>query len=142
MKIKNLIFTFVLGITVLSGCQSGIVWDEVPESVYSNLELAGSMVRSRPRELFVNKVWQVNHNDGKGQWLENYLARSVMDAIENGIEYTNNTGASMTILNKSLAVGETMTVNNIKEIVDDSSAPEGKKHIIHVFLLDKVTTKK
>lgn len=51
MKIKNLIFTFVLGITVLSGCQSGIVWDEVPESVYSNLELAGSMVRSRPREI-------------------------------------------------------------------------------------------
>ena len=138
MKIKNLIFTFVLGITVLSGCQSGIVWDEVPESVYSNLELAGSMVRSRPRELFVNKVWQVNHNDGKGQWLEKYLARSVMDAIENGIEYTNNTGASMMILNKSLAVGETMTVNNIKEIVDDSSAPEGEKHIIHVFLLDKV----
>lgn len=61
-----------------------------------------------------------------------------MDAIENGIEYTNNTGASMMILNKSLAVGETMTVNNIKEIVDDSSAPEGEKHIIHVFLLDKV----
>ena len=61
-----------------------------------------------------------------------------MDAIENGIEYTNNTGAPMTILNKTLAAGETMKVNNTKEIVDDSSAPEGKKHIIHVFTLDKV----
>lgn len=138
MKIKNLLFAFIFGITTLTSCQSGIVWDEVPESVYSNLELAGAMVRNRPRELFVNKVWQVNHNDGKGQWLENYLARSVMDAIENGIEYTNNTGAPMTILNKTLAAGETMKVNNAKEIVDDSSAPEGKKHIIHVFTLDKV----
>lgn len=138
MKIKSLLFAFTLGITVLSGCQSGLVWDEVPESVYSNLKLSGAMVRNRPRELFVNKVWQVNHNNGKGQWLENYLARSVVDAIENGIEYTNNTGATMTILDKTLAVGETMTVKNTMEIVDDSSAPEGKKYIIHVFTLDKV----
>ncbi|MFV0583994.1 MAG: DUF5018-related domain-containing protein [Parabacteroides gordonii] len=138
MKIKNLLYTFILGVTTLTGCQSALVWDEVPESVYSNLELSGAMVRNRPRELFVKKVWQVNHNDGKGQWLDNYLARSVMDAIENGIEYTNNTGAPITILDKTLSAGETMTVKNTKEIVDDSSAPEGKKHIIHVFTLDKV----
>ena len=53
MKIKNLLFAFIFGITTLTSCQSGIVWDEVPESVYSNLELAGAMVRNRPRELFV-----------------------------------------------------------------------------------------
>lgn len=138
MKIKNLLFAFIFGITALTSCQSGIVWDEVPESVYSNLELSGGFVRNRPRELFVNKVWQVNYNNGKGQWLENYLARSVVDAIENGIEYTNNTGAPMSILNKTLAAGETMTVKNTMEIIDDSSAPEGKKYIIHVFTLDKV----
>lgn len=138
MKIKNLLFAFTVGVTALTSCQSGIVWDEVPEDVYSNLELSGAMVRNRPRELFVNKVWQVNHNDGKGQWLEYYLSQSFFNAIENGIEYTNNTGAPVTILDKTLAVGETMTVKNTKEIVDDSSAPEGKKHIIHVFTLDKV----
>lgn len=138
MKIKSLLFALTLGITTLSSCQSGLVWDDVPESVYSNLELSGAMVRNRPRELFVNKVWQVNYNNGKGQWLENYLARSVFDAIENGIEYTNNTGAPITIVDKTLATGETMTVKNTMEIVDDSSAPEGKKYIIHVFALDKV----
>lgn len=138
MKIKSILFAITLGITTLSGCQSGIVWDEVPESVYSNLNMGTGLVRNRPRELFANKVWQVNHNDGKGQWLDNYIARSLIDAFETGMEYTNNTSSNVTILNKVLTPGEKMLVKNTLEIVDDSSAPEGKKYIAHMFTFDKV----
>lgn len=138
MKIKSILFAITLGITTLSGCQSGIVWDEVPESVYSNLELGTGLVRNRPRELFTNKVWQVNHNDGKGQWLENYIAMSLLDVFENGMEYTNNTGSNVIILGKVLAPGEKTTVKNTLEIVDDNAAPEGKKYIVHMFTFDKV----
>lgn len=138
MKIKNILLALTLGLTTLSSCQSGIEWDEVPESVYSNLELGTGLVRNRPRELFTNKVWQVNHNNGKGQWLENYIAMSLLDAFENGIEYTNNTGSNVTILNKVLAPGEKMLVKNTQEIVEDSAAPEGKKYIVHMFTFDKV----
>lgn len=138
MKIKSILFAITLGITTLSGCQSGIVWDEVPESVYSNLEMGTGLVRNRPRELFTNKVWQVNHNNGKGQWLENYIAMTLLDVFENGMEYTNNTGSNVTILEKVLAPGEKMSVKNTLEIVDDSSAPEGKKYIAHIFSFDKI----
>lgn len=110
MKIKSILFAITLAITALYGCQSGIVWDEVPESVYSELDMGTGLVRNRPRELFVNKVWQINHNDGKGQWLENYIARSLLNSFENGMEYVNNTGSNITILDKTLAPGEKMTV--------------------------------
>ena len=138
MKIKSILFAITLAVTALSGCQSGIVWDEVPESVYSELDLGVGLVRNRPRELFTEKVWQVNHNNGKGQWLDNYIARSLIDVFEGGMEYTNNTGANLTILNNVLAPGEKTLVKNKLEIVDDSSAPEGKKYIVHMFTFDKV----
>lgn len=138
MKIKSILFAITLAVTTLSGCQSGIVWDEVPESVYSELDLGIGLMKNRPRELFTNKVWQVNHNDGKGQWLENYIARSLFEIFETGMEYVNNTGANVTILSKVLAPGEKMLVKNTLEIVDDSSAPEGKKYIAHIFTFDKV----
>ena len=138
MKIKSILFAITFAITALYGCQSGIVWDEVPESVYSELDMGTGLVRNRPRELFVNKVWQINHNDGKGQWLENYIARSLLNSFENGMEYVNNTGSNITILDKTLAPGEKMTIKNTLEIVDDSSAPEGKKYIAHIFSFDKV----
>lgn len=136
MKIKNILLAITLGLTTLSGCQSGIVWDEVPESVYSELDLGTGLVRNRPRELFVNKVWQINY--GKGQWLDNYIARSLLSSFETGMEYVNNTGSNVTILNKTLAPGEKMEVKNTLEIVDDGSAPEGKKYIAHIFSFDKV----
>lgn len=138
MKIKSILFAITLAVTTLSGCQSGIVWDEVPESVYSELDLGVGLVRNRPRELFTNKVWQVNHNDGKGQWLENYIARSLLSSFETEMEYVNDTESNITILDKTLAPGEKMMVKNTLEIVDDSSAPEGKKYIAHVFSFDKV----
>lgn len=136
MKVKNIILAFALGLTTLSGCQSGLVWDEVPESVYSELDLGTGLVRNRPRELFTNKVWQINY--GNGQWLENYIARSLLNSFESGMEYVNNTGANVTVLDKTLAPGEKMMVKNILSVVDDSTAPEGKKYIVHVFSFDKV----
>lgn len=138
MKIKNILLAITLCATTLSGCQSGIVWDEVPESVYSELDMGVGLVRNRPRELFVNKVWQVNHNDGKGQWLENYIARSQLSSYETGMDYVNNTGSNVKILDKVLAPGEKMVIKNKLEIVDDKSAPEGKKYIAHIFTFDKV----
>lgn len=68
MKLKNIVLALTLGLTSLSGCQSGIVWDEVPESAYSELGLGSGYMRNRPRELFKNKVWQINYGTS-GQWL-------------------------------------------------------------------------
>lgn len=136
MKIKSILAAITLGLTALSGCQSGIVWDEVPESIYSELDLGSGLVKNRPRELFTNKVWQINY--GQGQWVENFIAQSYLPSFEQGMEYVNNTGSNVTILDKTLAPGEKMMVKNSLEVVDDSSAPEGKKYIVHVFSFNKV----
>lgn len=140
MKLKNILVAAVFCIAALPGCQSGIVYDEVPESVYTNVNMGSGLVKVRVRELFTNKIWQVNHNDGKGQWLENWLAQTLIsEGYQNGKDYTNNTGSDVTIMGKVLKPGETMFVQNTLEIVDDSSAPEGKKYIAHIFSPTKVT---
>ena len=134
MKIKNIFLATIMCITTLGSCTSGIVYDEVPESVYSELGLGSGLAKIRVRELFNNKIWQVNHNDGKGQWLESYIGQTqISQAYQGGKEYTNNTGADITIMGKVLKVGETVLVKNEIEVVDDSSAPEGKRYIVHLF---------
>lgn len=140
MKIKTIFCLMSLFILTLSGCQSGIVYDEVPESVYSNVDLGTGYAKVRVRDLFHQKVWQVNHNDGKGQWLEDYLAQTqIGEGYQSGKEYINNTGKELTILGNTLMPGEKMIVRNKMEMVDDTSAPEGKRFIVHIFAPTTVT---
>ena len=40
MKINKILAVITFGLITLSGCQSGIVWDEVPESTTSKTVLA------------------------------------------------------------------------------------------------------
>ena len=134
MKIIKIFLATMFCITLLGSCTSGLVYGEVPESVYSEVGLGGGLAKIRVRELLTNKVWQVNHNDGKGQWLKEYIAQTQISGdYQNGKDYTNNTGADITIMGKVLKVGETMNVKNAIEIVDDSAAPDGKKYIVHLF---------
>lgn len=140
MKIKTIFCLMSLFVLALSGCQSGIVYDEVPESVYSNVDLGTGYAKVRVRDLFHQKVWQVNHNNGKGQWLEEYLAQTqIGDGYLNGKEYINNTGKDVTILGETLKPGDKKMVQNKLEMVDDASAPEGKRYIAHIFAPTKVT---
>lgn len=138
MKIKNIFVAGMLCLAALSGCTNGIVYDEVPESVYSDVSLGSGLAKIRVRELFVNKVWQVNHNNGQGQWLENYIGQTLIsEGYQNGKEYTNNTGSDVTIMGKVLKPGQAMFVQNKLEVVDDKSAPDGKKYIAYLFSPNK-----
>lgn len=129
-----------LCMAALASCTSGIVYDEVPESVYSDVELGAGLAKIRVRELFTNKVWQVNHNDGKGQWLEEFLAQTqISQGYQDGKDYINNTGSDVTIMGQVLKPGEKMFVQNTLEEVADNSAPDGKKYIAYLFSPTKVT---
>ena len=134
MKIKNISAITITCLLILVSCTQGIVYDEVPESVYTELGLGSGLAKIRVRELFENKVWQVNYNDGQGQWLENYIGMTqISGGYEAGKDYTNNTGSDVTIMGKVVKPGEKMYVNNTLEEVADASAPEGKKYIVHMF---------
>lgn len=140
MKIIKIFLATMFCITLLGSCTSGLVYGEVPESVYSEVGLGSGLAKIRVRELLTNKIWQVNHNDGKGQWLKEYIVQTqISQAYQDGKDYTNNTNADITIMGKVLKVGETMKVKNTIEEVDDSSAPDGKRYIIHLFSPTMVT---
>ena len=138
MKIKTLFILGIISILSLTNCTQGIEYDEVPESVYTELGLGNGLSKIRVRELFEDKVWQVNHNNGKGQWLENAIFMTqISQAYQDGKNYVNNTTANITIMGQVLLPGETMFVKNTLEEVVDASAPEGKKYIIHLFSPNK-----
>ncbi len=134
MKIKNIVAITITCIIMMTGCTQGLVFDEVPESVYTELGLGSGLGKIRVRELFVDKVWQVNYNNGQGQWLDNYIGMTqISGGYEGGKDYTNKTGSDVTIMGKVVKAGEKMFVKNTLEEVADTSAPDGKKYIVHMF---------
>lgn len=142
MKIINKLFALALCIVGLSGCQQGLVYDEVPESVYNDVSLTANLCKVEARELFTKKVWQVNYNGGKGQWVENMiLTVNIGSTYQTGADYTNGTGADVTIMGKVVKPGETINVKNTMTIVDDASAPDGKLYVLNIFAKAKVEYK-
>lgn len=142
MKIRNIAAITLTCLLIVTSCTKGLVYDDVPESVYTDVDLGGGLAKIRVRELFVNKVWQVNHNNGQGQWLENYIgATQISQSYQDGKDYVNNTASDVTIMGKVVKPGETMYVKNTLEEVADTSAPDGKMYIIHLFSPTKATYK-
>lgn len=131
-QMKNLFYLF-LSLFVVTGCEKGLVYDEVPESVYENVSLATDFSNIRARELFKQKVWQVNYN----QWTDIIITTTANKNIEApyhaGGEYTNNSDADVIIMGETVKPGETTTVKNIITSVDDANAPEGKRYILNIF---------
>ena len=139
MKIINIV-AITLTCLLLASCTKGLVYDEVPESVYLDVNLGSGLGKIRVRELFINKVWQVNYNNGQGQWLDKYIGASqISQSYQDGKDYVNNTGSDVTIMGEVVKPGETMYVKNTLEEVADTSAPDGKKYIIHMFSPAKAT---
>lgn len=134
MKIKYITAITLTCLIMITGCTQGLVSDEVPESVYTELGLGSGLGKIRVRELFENKVWQVNHNNGQGQWLDKVIYMTqISQGYEGGRDYTNNTGSDVTIMGTVVKPGEKMYVKNTLEEVSDASAPDGKKYIVHMF---------
>jgi hypothetical protein len=134
MKIIKVFLATIFCVTLLGSCNSGIEYIPAPESVYSEVGLANGLAKIRVRELLVNKIWQVNHNDGKGQWLKEHIVQTqTSQGYQDGRDFINNTDADITIMGKVVKVGETMRVKNTIEEVEDSSAPGGKRYIAHIF---------
>lgn len=130
MKRTKVLFAIILCAFSFFSCEKGLVYDEVPESVYNNVSLTGNLCRVEARELFTHKVWQVNYN----QWAENMISTThIGEAYHAGADYTNNTDAAITILGETLSPGESMFVKNTMTTADEASAPDGKVYILNVF---------
>ncbi|HAC22529.1 MAG TPA: hypothetical protein DCF91_10625 [Porphyromonadaceae bacterium] len=127
MKFKQILLLSC--IALMASCQKGLVYEDVPESVYSEVGVKSDLCNLRMRELFNQKIWQVNYN----KWTDMILTVYIDAPYKAGGDYTNKTESPVTIMGKQVLPGETVKVKNIITAEDDASAPDGKKYILNVF---------
>lgn len=124
--------TLLSAVWILSSCEQGLVYEEAPESTYSQVEATRVDVRSR--ELFENQIYAVNWE----QWIDNYINTQLIGDT-NG-SWTNNNGVAVTLSNGQVVQpGESVT-GSITE-VNDPAGPDGKIFVMTAYVKDKATYK-
>lgn len=74
MKFNRMFSKLYVGLAMLCGlsfasCEAGLTYEEAPESVYSEVNVAGTPFYVKARQLFPDQVWAVNYN----QYSTNYM---------------------------------------------------------------------
>lgn len=137
MKIFNKLLTAVFCMGALASCQKGLVYEDVPESIYNNVDLAANYCDVQSRELFTDKIYVVNHESWGPQYpqyVDNYISTVTIGNYQGvGKDYTNKTTSAVTIPGQTIQPGETVLVKNSIQVVDEASAPEGKLYIVNLF---------
>lgn len=135
MKIGNKLGAIAFSALLFASCQSGLVYEEVPESIYNDVNLTSNFCTVQSRHLFENQLYGVNWN----KYSEGYISTVTIGNYQgDGKTFTNDTAEPVTILNTTLQPGESITIKNNMDVVDDASAPEGKLYILNIYA-DKVT---
>ena len=74
MKFTRMFNKLYVGLAMICGlaftsCEAGLTYDEVPESVYSEVGLSGTPFTLRSRAWFQDQIYAVNWN----KWVDNYI---------------------------------------------------------------------
>ncbi|MGI6521830.1 MAG: hypothetical protein ACOX2D_12005 [Fermentimonas sp.] len=114
----------------LASCERGLVFEEAPESTYTQVEATRFDVKAR--ELFENKIFAVNWN----QWVDNYMnTQTIGTSAET---WKNETDKAVTLSNGQVVKPGESVSGSIKE-ESDSKAPGGKVYVITVYVKDRAT---
>lgn len=139
MKIVKKLYKLMLIASVFvagfSSCQSGLEYEEAPESVYT--EVGVSQFNVKARELFIDKIWAVNY----GTWSDNYISTVTIgsSSSSNKVSWTNNTGKDYTLVDGTIVKpGEKVELTGSITTEDNSDAPEGKLYVMHSYILPTV----
>ncbi|MDD4776955.1 MAG: hypothetical protein PHV53_01570 [Fermentimonas sp.] len=122
--------TLLSAVWFMSSCEQGLVYEEAPETTYSQVEATRLDVRSR--ELFENQIYAVNW----GQWIENYINTQLIGDT-NG-SWTNNTGSAVTLSNGQVVQPGEKVTGSITE-VSDAAGPDGKVYVMTAYVKDRST---
>lgn len=139
-KIKN-IYTglfVMLAAMATTSCQTGLEYDDVPESYYTDVNLSSCWVSSRA--LFEDCLFAKNYNGGKGEITS---AIRQVDFAEDATQWTNNTGSDYTLEDGTVvAPGQKVNIPlglYAMTTRDDASAPEGKVYVLTYYIPSTVT---
>lgn len=139
MKIFSKTKTLYTGICLLlagmftSSCETGLVYEDVPEDYYSDVSLTNTQIISR--YLFENCLYAKNFGE-----YTTYIAQTTHG--QSGVTWTNETGSNFTLPNGTVVTpGETITLtgghNKIVERADNN-APDGKVYTLYFYVPSKV----
>lgn len=128
----------ILAAMATTSCQTGLEYEDVPESYYTDVDLRSCYVSSRA--LFEDCLFAKNYNGGKGEITS---AIRQVDFSDDATEWTNNTGSNYTLEDGTVvAPGQTVTISlglDAMTTRDDASAPEGKVYVLTYYIPSTVT---
>lgn len=134
-KIKKAYVGLFLMLAALgtTSCQSGLTYEEVPESYYTDVNLSSCTVLSR--YLFEDCIYAKNFGT-----YTTYISQSSFGAER---EWTNESGSSYTLADGSVvAPGEKVVLKSgVANMTtrDDNNAPEGKIYVMTYYVPKTVT---
>lgn len=136
MKLFRKIYAgLLLGVVTLSGCEAGLVYEDVPESIYTEVGVSECVVLAR--ELFQDKIYAPNW----GKWVPNYLstvATGQLKGSANTINWTNKSVSAVTINGITVNPGETHEFKSYETTEDLAGAPDGKLYIFNIYSPSRV----
>lgn len=133
MKLSNKLYTVILSIVLLAGCEQGLVYDEgIPAEIYENVGLASPYCRVSARELFKNQIYAKGNWN---KWVEGYISTVEIGTGTGSVNFTNTTTESV-VINDTVTVtaGESKTFNSFMKVQYLASAPGDSLYVINVFV--------
>lgn len=134
MKLLKKIYLSLLGIFLLTGCQAGLEYEEVPESIYSEVGLGAELFTIKSREWFKDQIYAEKWN----KWVDNYISH-VTIGTGTGTKWTNNTGQTVTVGDIEVAPGKEVTLKGNIVTEELAGAPDGKLYVVNIYALSRVT---
>lgn len=129
MKVLNKLYAVALGALLLTGCQTGLEYEEVPESIYNNVNLTSAMCNVKARQLFENQIYAINWN----KWVDNYIGTVTIGNYQSAEDWTNDTSAPVTLNGITVAPGETVQLKNSLTEEALASAPDGTLYVVNLY---------
>lgn len=129
MKLLNKIYSLAVASLLLVSCEAGQVYEDVPESIYNNVELGSGYCNVSARYIFKDQIYAINWD----RWVEEYMPVSTIGNFQGETDYTNRSSSAITIMGKTIASGETVKIKNNMTIEDNAGAPDGKLYVLNIY---------
>lgn len=135
-KIKNIhvvLLSLLICSMLTTSCDSGLVYDDVPEEYYKDVDLTVCNISSR--YLFEDCIYAKNY--------KKYTTYIAQTTFKSTLKWINKTGSNYTLTNDSVVKpGDTITIKNgVNNITTrkDSNAPDGKVYVVNYYITPEVT---
>lgn len=108
----------------MESCTQGQVFEEAPESTYTEVGVSGFAVRSR--ELFEDQIYAINWD----KWVPTYMNQQLLG--DQAAKWTN-TSATAVKLSDGREVQPGGVISASRTVEDNAEAPEGKLHVLNMI---------